>query len=242
MENKFNNKTMVNTYINVVTGRVLLAEANVDNKGLVSLYIKIAGAEIDIAENSEKAIDMALLNNYDLILMDVNIPETGAMEMISSLNSKKVKIPVVMLSAKEFLDAAEKNISIECSDFLTKPIKLKRFYEVLREYLKLSPNSIIPLKSSLLDNEPELYDLIKKYIHKYPDMIRKLKMAFKELELNTFELLLHDLKSTGGNYGFMLITDLAVIIKTNLSNNNLKAISPLLDELEVLHNRMLLAL
>lgn len=242
MEDIEKNKTITNQCNDVFTGRVLLVENNVDNKKLISLYIRVSGAEVDVSVNAEQAIEMALRNNYDLILMDINTPVIGGVELIRILKSKKIKIPVVVLTTDPSLDVSEKKPGNESNNYLIKPIDRKQLYDIFHQYLKLSSGEIIPLKSCLLANEPELYDLIKKYINKYPDMIEKLKMTFKESEFSSFDMLLHDIKSTGGNYGFMLITDLAIMIKTHLNNNDVKAIGPLLDELELLHQRMLLAL
>lgn len=229
-----------NSYNNVVTGKVLLAEDNIDNQELISLYIKAAGAEVDVAHNGEQAVKMALQNNYDLVLMDMNMPVMGGIEAISILKSAGYQPPIVALTANTFLDTSENFSGGGCDDFLTKPIERNHFYDILREYLKSSTAETIPLRSSLLKNEPELKNLIKKYINKYPSMIFDLKAAFENEDYNLFEMLLHDIKSTGGNYGFMLITDLSVMIKTHLNNNNIKAIIPLLDELETLHKRMVL--
>jgi len=242
MEEIENYLELTHLYSNVVTGRVLLAEDNVDNQELVSLYIRTAGAQVEVANNGEQAVKMALENHYDLVLMDMNMPVMGGAEAVRILKSEKCKAPVVALTANAFLDISEHSTEAECDDFLTKPLDRERFYEVLQQYLHSSSNEAIPLRSSLLENEPELQDLIEKYIHKYPGMVSDLKVAFENADFKLFEMLLHDIKSTGGNYGFMLITDLAVMIKTHLNNNNKNAVLPLLDELESLHQRMLLAL
>jgi len=229
-------------YSNVVTGRVLLAEDNIDNQELVSLYIRTAGAQVDVANNGEQAVRMALDNCYDLVLMDMNMPVMGGAEAIRVLKSERYKTPIVALTANAFLDISENITGEGCDDFLTKPLDRKRFNAILLQYLQTSQDETIPLRSSLLENEPELQGLIRKYIYKYPGMVSDLKVAFENADFKLFEMLLHDIKSTGGNYGFMLITDLAVMIKTHLNNNNKNAVLPLLDELESLHQRMLLAL
>ncbi|MCW8933282.1 MAG: response regulator [Gammaproteobacteria bacterium] len=235
-------KVVVNTYSNIVTGKVLLAENNIDSKELICLYAGTAGAAVDIAVSGEQAVEMALENNYDLLLININIPVMGGQEVIRALQSKKYRTPIVALTANAVLDMPDRSIEGGCSDYLTKPIDKKRFYDILRQYLQPSSAEIIPLRSSLLNHEPELHELVNKYINKYPDMIKELRMAFENTDLSLFEMLLHDIKSTGGNYGFMLITDLAIMIKTHLNNHNINAIKPLLDELELLHPRMLLAL
>ena len=227
---------------NIVSGRVLLAEDNPDNQELVSLYIKTAGAEVDIANNGQQAVRMAHQKDYDLILLDMKMPVMSGLEAAALLSEQSCKTPIVAFTANAFEDMAEDCFKVGCRGFLTKPIDRSKFYQVLRKYLKTSPDEIIPLRSSLLDDEPELLELIKKYINKYPEMIQDLKKTFEYTDGSEFEMLLHDIKSTGGNYGFMLITDLALMIKTHLNNRNRPAIFPLLDELESLHQRMLLAL
>ncbi len=104
--------------------------------------------------------------------------------------------------------------------------------------MSLNPNTITPLCSSLLEQEPELSDLIKKYVNKYPEMIDDLKLAYKEKAFEELDHRLHDLKSTGGNYGFMVITELAIKAKNFLKNGDIEAVSAMLTELENLHIRM----
>ncbi len=230
------------SYSNIVSGRILLAEDNQDIQELVSLYIKIAGAEVDIADNGQQALIMAQQQNYDLILMDMKMPVMSGLEAVTRLTEQACKVPVVALTANALEDVAEDCIKAGCRDSLTKPIDRRCFYQVLRKYLPASSEEIVPLRSSLLDDEPELLGLIKKYINKYPSMIKELKKTFEYADGSEFEMLLHDVKSTGGNYGFMLVTNLAIMIKNHLNNDNHFVIVSLLDELEGLHQRMLMAM
>jgi HPt (histidine-containing phosphotransfer) domain-containing protein len=106
----------------------------------------------------------------------------------------------------------------------------------------MTAENTIPLYSSILGKEPELLNLIKRYINKYPEMISELKKSFEENDWESFDQKLHDIKSTGGNFGYMNITELAIKIKSYLNDSDYKAIQPLLNELENLHKRMQLAI
>lgn len=108
--------------------------------------------------------------------------------------------------------------------------------------MSMTVENTIPLYSSLLGKEPELLKLIKKYVNKYPDMISDLQKTFAKNDWETFDQKLHDIKSTGGNFGYMNITELAIKIKAHLNDNDYTAIQPLLNELENLHKRMQLAI
>ncbi|MDH5408477.1 MAG: ATP-binding protein, partial [Gammaproteobacteria bacterium] len=90
-----NNKS-INTHLN---GKVLLAEDNQDNQRLVSMLIRQCGVEVDIASNGREAVDMALANPYDLILMDMQMPVMSGKEAVIALRSKAYKGTIVALTA-----------------------------------------------------------------------------------------------------------------------------------------------
>jgi len=235
-----NNIELDSAYRGCVTGNILLVDNDIDDQELISQYIRAAGAKVDVASNKEQVVKLSLQGHYDLIIID--LPVVDGLEKIEALKLENQKAPVILLAASGFYDI-EKNDCIKyCNDFLTKPVNRERFFKILQRYLPLSIDEITPLKSSLLESEPELFDLVKKYVNKYPEMISRLKVAFDNSDFKLFEMLLHDIKSTGGTYGFMLITDSAVMIKIHLNKDNKQEIALLLDELEALHQRMVLAL
>ncbi len=225
----------------IVSGRVLLAEDNIDNQELISIYINNAGAEVDIAENGLEAVTMAMKQAYDLIIMDMQMPVMDGMEAAKTLRARGYEGPIVALTANAFHEFADKCKDAGCCAFLSKPVDRQRFYQVLYKYLGPQTDNIDPLHSSLLEEEPELIGLIEKYIKKYPTMIEELKHAFESEDWELFAKQLHDLKATGGNYGFMDVTHLTIRIKDLLDDEDHLAIPGFIQELEKLHPRMLLA-
>jgi len=234
-----NNLEPANAPVNFVSGNVLLVESDVDRLELLSLYIRTIGMNVDVVSNGEQAVEMLLCVHYDLIIISISVTKEQA--VVEILESKKHITPVVVIADNALFDSSEYSYLQDADYFLIKPVNRKRLHEVLLRCMPHSFDAVIPLDSSLLENEPELLDLIKKYVCKYPDMISELKIAFDNSDYKQFEKLLHDIKSTGGNFGFMLITELAVMITVHLNNDN-NAVSSLLDELAGLHQRMELAL
>ncbi|PWG74802.1 hybrid sensor histidine kinase/response regulator, partial [Enterococcus hirae] len=55
-------------------GRVLVAEDNANNRNLISLYLRQLGVQASFAENGREAVMMALRNDYDVVLMDMQMP------------------------------------------------------------------------------------------------------------------------------------------------------------------------
>ena len=76
-------------------GRVLLAEDSTDNQQLISMYVRKAGAEITIAENGKIAVNHAMSDDFDLILMDMQMPVMGGVEATQWLRQIGCRTPIV---------------------------------------------------------------------------------------------------------------------------------------------------
>ena len=140
----------------IVSGKVLLAEDNIDNKQLMSLYLRKAGAEVTIAENGKVAVDLALSNNFDLILMDMQMPVMNGIEASEKLRTNGYSGAIVALTANTMQEYIDQYYKVGCSGFLAKPIDRERFYNVLTKHLPPADAAGEPLeslRSTLLDED-----------------------------------------------------------------------------------------
>jgi PleD family two-component response regulator len=85
-------------------GRILLAEDGVDNQLLISLQLREAGAEVVIAENGRIAVELARSQSFDLIFMDMQMPEMDGYSATSRLRELGCKLPIVALTAHAMSD------------------------------------------------------------------------------------------------------------------------------------------
>ncbi|MEZ5894714.1 MAG: response regulator, partial [Parvularculaceae bacterium] len=108
------------------TFRVLLAEDNQINAVLATTIIKRAGHQVDVARNGAEAVKRASVNAYDVILMDMHMPEVDGLEAtrrIRRLDGPARRAPIIALTANAMASDRQKCIAAGMDDFLSKPFE-----------------------------------------------------------------------------------------------------------------------
>jgi PAS domain S-box-containing protein len=119
--------------------KILLAEDSPDNQLLIQLYLKKTNHELDIADNGELAVEKFISGNYDLVLMDIQMPimdgYTAAGKIREWEKEKNIKaVPILALTAHALKGEKERCVGAGCSDYLTKPIKKEKLLKVFEGY------------------------------------------------------------------------------------------------------------
>jgi len=124
--------------------RLLLAEDNDLNLQLMKLMLDQLGYYFDVAKNGLDALELVMKNDYDLVLMDVQMPIMNGLEATKKIREKpeKEKLFIVGLSANVFDEDQKKAIDSGMDDYLTKPIRLVSLAKKL-EYFYLKKTSQI---------------------------------------------------------------------------------------------------
>ncbi len=108
------------------TYKVLLAEDNQINAVLATTIIKRAGHSVEVAQNGAEAVDAAKNNHFDLILMDMHMPEVDGLEAtrrIRRLDGPMRQAPIIALTANAMAADRQKCIAAGMDDFLSKPFE-----------------------------------------------------------------------------------------------------------------------
>ncbi len=113
---------------------ILMAEDNVINQKAAQVIFKNLGYEIDIAGNGLEVLKMVKTKKYDIIFMDIMMPEMDGWEAARELKNQGVKIPVVPLTADFSDEARLKAKEEQMEDFLAKPIKIDEVKRVMMNW------------------------------------------------------------------------------------------------------------
>lgn len=119
--------------------RVLIVEDNELNTLIVERFLTNWGIEVDHAKNGREALERLAENDFDLILMDLEMPEMDGYEAAQAIrklaNKAKASIPIIALSASALLDVQQRIFGIGMNDFVLKPFKPQELKQKLAKYL-----------------------------------------------------------------------------------------------------------
>jgi two-component system, sensor histidine kinase len=120
--------------------KILLVEDAVDNQLLITRFLQKSGAIIDIANNGEEGVKKALANDYELVLMDIQMPLLDGYEATSRLRQAGFKKPILALTAHALNEEREKCLLTGCNGHLTKPINRQQLIENISKYVDATPH------------------------------------------------------------------------------------------------------
>ncbi len=101
--------------------RILLIEDDMDAAHSIELALALKGITCDVVEFGEKGIQIGQLYRYDLIILDLMLPDINGFEVLLRLRSAKIKTPILILSGITGIEQKIKGLTSGADDYLTKP-------------------------------------------------------------------------------------------------------------------------
>ena len=167
--------------------RVLIIEDDQQIASFVTKGLNQAGFAVDHVSDGEEGLQMAELNPYDVMVIDIMLPGLDGFSVIESLRSKGNTIPILVLSARGSLDDKLKGFQSGSDDYLTKPFSFSELQARLQALLRRTTRGQIK-------NVLEIGDL------KMDLLSRKVSRGDREIELQPREFtLLEYLMRNSGN-------------------------------------------
>ena len=184
-------------------GHILLAEDQPDNQQLISLLIQRTGARVSVAANGQEAVEMAQGIEFDLVLMDMQMPVVGGLDAARMLRLTGFDRPVIMLTANATEADRQEAFAAGCNGFLTKPVNQADFYATLALYLtRQTRGNKVSAPANSMDDDPAYRQLKQHFFQELPGRIDELIQAFGQEDWPTLQGKLHQLKGIAGSFGF----------------------------------------
>ncbi|MFV7236899.1 response regulator [Flavobacterium sp. ZB4R12] len=136
-----NNETQFNTIKDVIINKALIVEDNLINQKVLYKLLDKLNIPSDIAINGKEAVSLYNENDYDIIFMDLHMPEMDGFEATEKIHSSPKyqinAIPIIAVTASAFDEDKVKAISKGMDDFITKPVVLKNLEEIIAKQMQL---------------------------------------------------------------------------------------------------------
>ena len=118
--------------------KILLVEDNPATVDIIQTELEFLGYDSAIAENGQKAVDLAATYRPDLIVMDISLPKMDGLEATTLIrnNSKTQNIPILAATARAWPGDREKCIQAGCDDYIAKPFTHRELGAVIKKLIK----------------------------------------------------------------------------------------------------------
>lgn len=232
---------------------ILLVDDNDINRKVASNILIKSGCTVVQAYDGFDAIDKVSQENFDLVLMDIQMPKMDGIESTQKIRALELKNtpPIVAMTAYSMEEDRERFLNAGMDDYLAKPIKADMLIRKVKGWIDFEPRSvssevIVEDTEELIINQNTLnqlakfggQELIEETLQEFEvEAMELIKNGISHLERSDYEALkgeLHTLKGNAGTLGVEKVSKQASFIEKRLKANNFEDIDMHLKKLNVL--------
>jgi signal transduction histidine kinase/CHASE1-domain containing sensor protein/CheY-like chemotaxis protein len=235
-------------------GRCLVAEDSLVNQMVIKRMLKKAQLEVALVNNGRQAVAQVQSESFDLIFMDMQMPEMNGYEAAAEIRKLGFKTPIVALTAHAIVGDDKKCYEAGCSDYLTKPIIRERLYQVFDKYLSpvckqpADGDTVQKIKASPI-NWPELLErsdedeaftqeVIDAWLSKNPETMAALGQAVKAGNARDIFTLAHTIKGSAATICAVTVAQAAYPLEAAGREETLHDIETLFASLQTEFDRL----
>ena len=234
--------------------RILVVEDGTSNQKLINVVLQRAGVTVELANNGQIGFDMAMATQYDVILMDMQMPVMDGFTATRRLRQEGCKLPIIALTANAMKGEEEKCRAAGCSGYLSKPIDVDLLLRTLAELVGTLPAETLAnavptprapasaelamLQSTLPIEDPDFLEIVQEFADRLQQQMGEMQKAWEHQELSELASLAHWLKGSGGTAGFNAFTSPAAKLEKLAKEKRLDEIAAALADVQDLGRRV----
>ncbi len=161
--------------------KILLLEDDITLNDTVTDYLEEKDFEVISLYDGEEAYEKIYEQNFDLLLLDVNVPSLDGFDLLKSLREQNINTPAIFITSLNSMDSFEKGYEIGCDDYLRKPFELKELSLRIESILKRGYFHKSDTKVKIVDDI--FFDTSSNLLYKSEDEIKINNKETKLLKL-----------------------------------------------------------
>jgi len=228
---------------------ILLAEDNPINSRLAEALLRKAGWDVCTVSNGKQVLQAIKSSTFDLILMDVQMPEMDGFETTAAIRemekSAGAHMPVIAMTAHAMKGDRERCLNAGMDDYLSKPVVAAELYAAVERVLKLdvegaeaAPFDVSKSLAMLEGDEALFMELAACFLRELPGQLAEVRRAVESGNAGSLERTAHRLKGSTATFGANGAYDLAQLLERQGREGKVEGSRELLARLEVELERM----
>jgi len=218
-------------------GRILVVEDNKFNRDLVTALLKKKGYDIYLAENANMALQIVQRQQFDIILMDIHLPDMSGLEAAKRIREIEVadvnqttSTPIIALTADVFVNKSTLR-EATVVDCIIKPISETAFWQTLHKYLPKQQEPVSATIGPHVETNIELTLVQKKSLTiNIKEILDDLSKLILNRELQSISEQIHQLKGLAGYYQFIGLSNIISDMEKSVSNTDYVNLTSLVKE------------
>jgi CheY-like chemotaxis protein len=234
--------------------RILLAEDNAMNRKVALGFLKRLGYVADVASNGLEALEALEQQPYDVVLMDVQMPELDGLDATRRIYERwppESRPHIIAMTANALPEDREACFSAGMNDYVAKPIRSEELAAALKRARPLRdryagsgesgdglPKSAVSLEAAALQNLRDLggvdflLEVVDLFLADAPALITSLRSSLQRQDTEELRRAAHTLKSNGSTLGAMAFENLCRTVEQHAKDGRLDGVSQLVDQIE----------
>jgi signal transduction histidine kinase/CheY-like chemotaxis protein len=241
---------------------VLLADDSEDTRRVLRLVLEQLGARVVCASGGNQAVECAADRPFDVILLDIHMPETDGIETLRRLHERSIDTPAIAVTADASSTTASRCLEAGFDAFITKPFDAAGLAETIctatgrrvrsdphpprtgrrapdRDELTIALSDRGPIESTIASISPALADAAAEFATALADDVRALDAALSRRDLAAIAEIAHRLKGSGGTNGYPAVSDASADLEAALAAQDSAKVAVQIRRLDLLQRRMI---